>query len=173
MPTSYQPPTRGDSDANRTSSQTIETNMSAQADTVAQLLAQKDSAVITVHPSDTLGDAVKLLRDKRIGALMVTNDEAELTGILSERDIVRKLAETPGQTLPQTVSDNMTKDVKTCTPEDTLVSVLRIMTEGKFRHMPVIDRGRLCGMITIGDVIQYRLKALELEALQMKQLIVG
>ena len=67
----------------------------------------------------------------------------------------------------------MTRDVATCAPEDTLVTVLRRMTEGRFRHMPVVDDGRLCGMVTIGDVVNYRLRELEHEALQLKQMIVG
>jgi CBS domain-containing protein len=107
----------------------------------------------------------------------VTDDAGDLCGILSERDIVRKLAETPGQTLAQSVEENMTRDVQTCAPQDALIGVLRQMTEGRFRHMPVVDpqggTNRLCGMITIGDVIQFRLRTLEHEALQMKQLIVG
>ena len=92
---------------------------------------------------------------------------------LSERDIVRKLAETPGQTLPQTVAENMTRDVVTCGTQDTLVEVLRSMSEGRFRHMPVVEAGMLKGMVTIGDVVNYRLNELEHEALQLKQLIVG
>ena len=88
-------------------------------------------------------------------------------------DLVRKLADTPGQTLPQLVGDVMTKKVETCTGTEPLVSVLKRMTSGRFRHMPVMDAGKLAGMLTIGDVINYRLTELEHEALQLKQLIVG
>ena len=174
MPTSYQPPTRGDSsDSQRTVSQTLTSNTSEDIATVGQLLADKNTHVISVRPEDTLRQAVEILSEKRIGALVVTDDAGDLRGILSERDIVRKLAETPGQTLPQQVAENMTREVQTCAPDDALISVLRRMTDGRFRHMPVIDHGKLCGMITIGDVIQYRLRSLEHEALQLKQLIVG
>ena len=116
---------------------------------------------------------VQVLHDKRIGALIVVDDMGALAGILSERDIVRKLAETPGQTLPQTVAENMTKNVVTCSEDDMLIEVLRRMSEGKFRHMPVVNGGKLAGMITIGDVVNSRLNELEYEALQLKQLIVG
>ena len=103
----------------------------------------------------------------------MTDANGVLQGILSERDIVRKLAETPGQTLPQTVEENMTTGVVTCSPSDELIDVLRRMNDGKFRHMPVLDGENLCGMVTIGDVVNHRLEELEHEALQLKQMIVG
>ncbi len=174
MPSSYQAPMRGDAqDKKRTMSQTVATNVAQDTATVARLLESKGSDVIAITPDDTLSSAVALLRDKRIGALVVTGAGGDLVGILSERDIVRKRAETPGQTLPQKVADNMTQSVETCAPGDTLVAVLRRMTEGRFRHMPVLDGERLCGMVTIGDVVQYRLREVEHEALQLKQMIVG
>ncbi|EEE35929.1 CBS domain protein [Rhodobacteraceae bacterium KLH11] len=114
-----------------------------------------------------------ILRDKRIGAVVVTDQNGALQGILSERDIVRRMAETPGQTLPQSVADLMTSEVKTCAPDDLLNDVLKTMTDGRFRHMPVLSDGKLRGVITIGDVVHFRLKELEYEALKMKQMIVG
>ena len=138
-----------------------------------QLISKKGGTTYTISSSDTLSTAVSVLRDRRIGALLVTGTDGQLEGILSERDIVRKLAETPGQTLPQTVGENMTAKVETCTPSDVLVTVLRRMNEGRFRHMPVVEDGKLCGMLTIGDVVNYRLNELEYEALQLKQMIVG
>ena len=104
---------------------------------------------------------------------MVTDQNGALQGILSERDIVRRMADTPGQTLPQSVEALMTREVQTCAPEDRLMDVLKTMTEGRFRHMPVLSDGRLCGVITIGDVVHFRLQELEYEALRMKQMIVG
>ena len=173
MPASYRAPIRADKEKNRTSSQTASTNLKQDMGTVARLLAGKGGNVISIRPQDNLSKAVSILREKRIGALVVTDETGALKGILSERDIVRKLAETPGQTLPQSVSENMTANVVTCGPDDTLVDVLKRMTEGRFRHMPVVDSGKLCGMVTIGDVVQYRLAEVELEALQLKQMIVG
>ena len=156
-----------------TMSQTKGTNLTNDTATVRRLLDGKKTGVISITPQDSLATAVKLLSENKIGALIVNDDKGNLIGILSERDIVRKLAETPGQTLPQSVEDNMTRDVITCDLEDTLVEILRLMTKGKFRHMPVVENGKVCGMVTIGDVVNYRLTELENEALQLKQMIVG
>ncbi|MCP4206123.1 MAG: CBS domain-containing protein [Shimia sp.] len=173
MPSSYQAPNRNSDDKNKTVSQSRDTNTSSDVATVQKVLDQKGGNVFSIRPQDTLGDAVKVLRDRGIGALLVTDANGVLQGILSERDIVRKLAETPGQTLPQQVSDVMTSEVQTCTPNEPMVSVLRRMTEGRFRHMPIADETGLIGMVTIGDLVNYRLTELEHEALQLKQLIVG
>lgn len=173
MPSSYQNPMRRDSQREKTSSQSVQTNLANDTSTVRKLLAGKGGSIFSIGPDETIATAVDVLHEKGIGALLVTNPEGELVGILSERDIVRKLSETPGKTLPQTVSENMTHNVVTCTPDDTLISVLQRMTKDKFRHMPVLDNGRLAGMVTIGDVVHYRINELEHEALQLKQMIVG
>ena len=173
MPTSYRAPNRADNASNKTMSQSTATNLAAADVTVGDILATKGNAIYSIRPQDTIGHAVEVLRDKRIGAVVVTDSTGALVGILSERDIVRKLADTPGRTLPHKVEEVMTKDVETISPEDTLVSALKTMTKGRFRHMPVTDSSGLVGMITIGDVVNHRLTALEHEALQMKQLIVG
>lgn len=174
MPSSYQAPMRADSlRQKKTVSQSTQSNVAKDTATVRKLLDGKGGSVFSLRPDDTLATAVQILRDKRIGALVVTDVNGDLQGILSERDIVRKLAETPGQTLPQKVQDNMTSTVETCMPDDTLITVLRRMTEGRFRHMPVVEDGKLCGVVTIGDVVHYRLTELEHEALQLKQMIVG
>lgn len=172
MPSSYQAPKRGDQARDRTMSQTSATNLSNETTTVQSIIANKGD-VFAIRPQDTIGKAVEVLRDKGIGALVVTDANGTLQGILSERDIVRKLAETPGRTLPHEVSEVMTKSVEVCAPDEALVSVLRRMTQGRFRHMPVVADGKLAGMVTIGDVVNHRLNELEHEALQLKQLIVG
>lgn len=172
-PTSYQAPMRGDKNDKRTVSQSTSSNLTSSNSKVSNILDKKGAAVFAVSPDDTVKTAVEMLRDKKIGALLVTNADGAMVGILSERDIVRMLAETPGQTLPQKVEALMTKDVTTCAPSDPLVSVLTKMSEGRFRHMPVLEEGKLAGMITIGDVVNFRLNELEYEALQMRQMIVG
>ncbi|MEX0317518.1 MAG: CBS domain-containing protein [Ruegeria sp.] len=172
-PSSYQAPKRGDKAEKVTYSQTTESNLSHTQTTVSKLLEGKGDAVFSVRPTETIREVVGLLKEKHIGALVVTDQNGALMGILSERDIVRRMAETPGQTLPQSVEDLMTRDVQTCSPDDYLMDVLSRMTEGRFRHMPVLKDGNLCGMITIGDVVHFRLKELEYEALRMKQMIVG
>lgn len=172
MPASYQAPARGDK-AEKTVSQSVSSNVKTEATQVRHVLAGKSGDIITILADDTIATAVGILREKRIGALMVVDGSGKLVGILSERDIVRKLAETPGQTLPQTVGENMTRDVVVCTPDDVLVDVLKRMSEGRFRHMPVLAQDALVGMVTIGDVVNFRLREVEHEALQLKQLIVG
>ena len=172
MPASYQAPSRKDLEKSKTVSQSVDTNTKKSIGTVQQILATKKGEVFSIAPDDTISSAVSMLKERRVGALLVVSGGA-LVGILSERDIVRKLAETPGQTLPQKVSENMTDKVEVCSPEDDLVNVLRRMTVGRFRHMPVLDGVKLVGMVTIGDVISHRLNELEHEALQLKQMIVG
>ena len=122
---------------------------------------------------DTIGHAVQLLKDKGIGALVVASDEGELQGIISERDIVRRLADGSDGILDLPIGEIMTKDVVTCSPDDSMIKVLQIMTEGRFRHIPVVQNGMLVGLVTIGDMVNFRLKELEYESLQMKQMIVG
>ncbi len=173
MPSSYQSPTRGDKKSPIMYSQSTVTNTSSESATIGKLLAGKKNAVHSIRPQATLHEAVELLREKRIGALLVLNAQGHLLGILSERDIVRKLAEAPGETLAKQVQDAMTPKVETCTTEEPLVSALQRMTDGRFRHMPVVDNERVIGMVTVGDAVNYRLLELEHEALQMKQLIVG
>ncbi|MEM9060995.1 MAG: CBS domain-containing protein [Pseudomonadota bacterium] len=173
MPASYRAPMRKDKQSDRTFSQSSSSNLSADQADVGKIVANKGDEVFSIGPGETLHRAVEVLRDRRIGALLVTDDTGALVGILSERDIVRKLADTPGKTLPQLVQDVMTKNVETCTRDEKLISVLRRMTAGRFRHMPVVDDAKLIGMITIGDVVNFRLTELEHETLQLKQLIVG
>ncbi|SMR70984.1 CBS domain-containing protein [Aliiroseovarius halocynthiae] len=173
MPTSYQAPMRKDREGSQSHSQDPTSNLKTKSAVVGDILSRKGAAVIAIRPGETLGRAVEVLRDERIGALVVTDEAGALCGILSERDIVRKLADTPGQTLPQLVQDVMTKEVETCSAEDGLVSVLKRMSDGRFRHMPVMGDAGPVGMVTIGDVISHRLNEVEHEALQLKQLIVG
>jgi len=173
MPASYQAPTRGDRDKPRTHSQSQASNFMAETATVDKIMSSKGGDLISITPGETLGQAVEILRDRRIGALVVVDTSGSLCGILSERDIVRKLADTPGRTLPHRVEEVMTAKVETCSGSEQLVSVLKRMTAGRFRHMPVVEDGKPVGMITIGDVVTYRLNELEHEALQLKQLIVG
>lgn len=173
MPASYTPKTRDLDSQDRTSSQSIETNLSAAQATVAHVLEAKGEGLFWVAPEDTVATAVGKLRDHRIGALPVKSPQGELVGILSERDIVRRLADAPDSTMSMPVADLMSTDVQTASPDDTLVQVLRKMTDGRFRHLPVVEAGQMIAMLSIGDVVNYRLTTLEYEALQLKQLIVG
>lgn len=175
-PTSYAGPRRDDGKRETTHSQTVESSQSkppVDFGTVKQLLAKKGNTIFSVRPKDGMRKAVDILKEKRIGALVVVSNTGELEGILSERDIVRKLSETPGRVLEQNVEALMTRNVQCGSMDEQLAQVLHRMTEGRFRHMPVVDEGKLVGMVTIGDVVNFRLKELEYETVQLKQLIVG
>ncbi|QDG76095.1 CBS domain-containing protein [Labrenzia sp. PHM005] len=173
MPSSYQAPSRKDKIHETTHSQSQQSNTSHEVVTVGKILDSKGKDIFALRPQNTLHEAVVMLKEKGIGALLVKDADGKLQGILSERDIVRRLAETPGQTLPQKVEDIMTRKVEVCSPNDPLIAVLRKMKEGRFRHMPVLDDDNIVGIVTIGDVVNYRLNELEYESLQLKQLIVG
>ena len=142
---------------------------------VLDVLARKGThqTPITIDANATVTKAVALLKTHRIGALIVTGPDSGVVGILSERDIVRKLADTPGATLPQSVEENMTRDVITCTPQDVLLIVLKHMSEGRFRHMPVMENGALAGVISIGDVVKARLSELSMEKDALEGMIKG
>lgn len=172
-PTSYAGPRRKDKKADRTYSQTVRSNTSSNTSTVADLIEKKGTTVFSVRKEDEITKAIETLNEKRIGAVLVLSDAGKLEGILSERDIVRKMLEIPGRVRMQTVETLMTKKVQTCSPDEALMTVLRRMTDGRFRHMPVMDGDTLKGVLTIGDVVHYRLEELEHEAVQLKQMVVG
>ncbi len=131
--------------------------------TVARILAEKGHSVITVSPERTLEEAIHLLAAKRIGALVVTNADDTVAGILSERDIMRVLARLGGGAFDEPVSAHMTREVTTCGRSATIEEVMQTMTSGRFRHMPVCEDGRLAGMISIGDVVARRIATVEAE----------
>ncbi len=138
---------------------------------VESILAQKGSEVITTGPDVGLADAAKLLTDRRIGAVIVTDPPGQVVGILSERDIVRTLAAKREDTIGFKVADAMTRNVITCTPEDSIAGLMALMTERRFRHVPVKDGDRLVGLISLGDVVKYRVDEVEREATAMRDYI--
>lgn len=132
--------------------------------TVKSVLARKGASVITIEPTANVAAAVKLLGEKRIGALVVTGAGGRVIGILSERDIVRALAQHGGQALERQVAEMMTRKVMTCAEGDTLIELMERMTTGKFRHMPVVEQDKLVGIISIGDVVKWRVEEMEHDA---------
>lgn len=141
---------------------------------VRQILSSKpNQSVITVSSRSSVRDAVSILSEKRIGALVVSDSPDQVDGILSERDIVRQLGIAGLDVLLLPVSDLMTKAVIGCDPSDTAVSVLEKMTEGRFRHMPVIEDGRIAGVISIGDVVKARIDEVEHENSALTEMIAG
>ena len=141
---------------------------------VQHILAQKpNAAILTIRPESTVIEAAELLAEKRVGALIVTRDGKTIDGILSERDIVRELGKRGVASLKDKVSAIMTNTVIACHPGDTAVSVLEKMTDGRFRHMPVLDQGRMVGVISIGDVVKARIDEVESENSALAEMIAG
>jgi CBS domain-containing protein len=138
---------------------------------VKNILAHKGPGVATVLPSATIKDAVAELGDRGVGALVVSTDGRTISGILSERDIVRALHRCGPGLLTMTVGDIMTTDVHTCVPTDEVRSVARTMTERRFRHMPVTVDGELSGIVSIGDLVKSRIDELETEHDQLLEYI--
>jgi CBS domain-containing protein len=138
---------------------------------VKSILSAKGSDVATIAPTATLAEATKILADRKIGALLVTGAGGRITGIVSERDIVRALAEFGGGALQLPLTEVMTRKVVTCAPGDTVSVLMERMTAGKFRHLPVMDDGDLVGIISIGDVVKYRLTELQFEQDAMRDYI--
>jgi CBS domain-containing protein len=124
---------------------------------VREILSSKGNGVTTIEPTATIQAAVKALTVHRIGALIVTGAEQRVIGIVSERDIVHVLAVRGKEALDLPLTEIMTRRVETCNASDTISSIMERMTAGKFRHIPVVEQGRLAGIISIGDVVKYRL----------------
>lgn len=141
--------------------------------TVASILNGKGSDVFALSPDMSMTDAIAFLCDKRIGAAVVTDASGALVGILSERDVVRALGTSGVAILEHPVANFMTKEVQTCTPSDTSETLMRRMTEGRFRHLPVVEEGVLSGVISIGDVVKSRISELEHETEAMRDYIAG
>jgi CBS domain-containing protein len=130
---------------------------------VASILKSKGSSVATTLPSTTIFTVTWDLKLKGIGALVVSDDGNAVLGVIPERDIVRGLTEHGPKLLALPVSKVMTSPVITCTPDDGITTVMGRMTRYRIRHIPVVDRGRLCGIVSIGDVVKHRLDELEME----------
>ncbi len=141
---------------------------------VSQILRSKaDDAVVTVLPSVSIGQAAKTLAERRIGILIVSRDGNALDGIVSERDIVRQLGQAGASCLSEPVSSIMTARLVTCTHEMRADEVLQQMTEGRFRHMPVLEGDTLVGLISLGDVVKARLMELSMENVALEGMIRG
>ena len=139
--------------------------------TVKTILGHKSRDVVTIQPTATLAEAAGLLAERRIGAVLVLGIEGRVAGILSERYIVRALAERGGAVLGERVDHVMTRKVFTCSENDTVAQVMEQMTAGKFRHVPVTEEGRLIGIISIGDVVKHRLHEIESESEALREYI--
>jgi CBS domain-containing protein len=130
--------------------------------TVRSILDSKGHQVLSVEPDAKLAAAVKILGEKKIGAVLVIS-QGGMEGILSERDIVRVLAERGASVLDEPVSNVMTRKVVSCRQSDTVAGLMEMMTLGKFRHLPVVEDGKVVGLISIGDIVKRRVQEYETE----------
>lgn len=141
---------------------------------VRQILTAKGgNEVITIKPGTSVKEAAQILAERRIGGLVVSRDNETVDGILSERDIVRSLAVRGGACLSEKIDEMMTRNPVCCSLQDSSDAVLARMTEGRFRHMPVVDDGKLAGIVTIGDVVKARLEELSMEKHALEGMIMG
>jgi len=139
--------------------------------TVAAILAQKGNSVLTVEKTGDVSLVAGILAKNKIGAVVVTNEDGTVCGIISERDIVRVLAEHGADGLSRPISSCMTSKVISCSVHDTVNEVMEKMTAGRFRHMPIIDQNKLGGIISIGDVVKRKIEQTEREAEEMRNYI--
>jgi CBS domain-containing protein len=141
---------------------------------VQQILQGKGgTGVITIKPGTLVSEAAQILAERRIGGLVVSRNGDTADGILSERDIVRSLAVRGAGCLAEKIDEMMTPNPVCCTAQDTSDAVLARMTEGRFRHMPVVEDGKLIGIVTIGDVVKSRLEELSMEKNALEGMIMG
>jgi CBS domain-containing protein len=138
--------------------------------TVRAILDTKGHQVEGIQPGAKLSAAVKILGERKIGAVLVTN-LGRIEGILSERDIVRVLAERGADVLDEPISNVMTRKVVSCRPSDTVAAIMEMMTVGKFRHLPVVEDGKLVGLISIGDIVKWRVQEYEREQEALREYI--
>jgi len=140
---------------------------------VETILRNKGNWVATIRPDATLAEAVDILNSERIGAIVVSEDGEGVDGILSERDIVIALGEHGEDLLSRPVGEIMTRNVVTCDPADTVGELMAEMTSRRIRHFPVVADGRLCGIVSIGDLVKSRLDEVEFEASSLRSFIAG
>ena len=138
---------------------------------VKNILAGKGGNVITINPTADVIAAAKLMAERGIGAVVVLGADHRIVGILSERDIVQALAEHGLAVLNEPVSQVMTREVKTCSEDDTIGDLMARMTVGRFRHLPVVQQGRLIGIVSIGDVVKSRVEEIDQEAKTLREYI--
>jgi CBS domain-containing protein len=138
---------------------------------VKAILAAKGGDIVCIEPSADLAAAVKLLSTHRIGAVLIRGAGGRLSGILSERDIMRAISEHGATALTLPVRQVMTRNVATCGEDDSIASIMERMTVGKFRHMPVLSKGELIGLVSIGDVVKQRVGEIEQESEAMRDYI--
>ncbi len=140
---------------------------------ISDILNAKGTEVIATGPAETVAATARLLNYQRIGAVLVRDAKDNVVGVVSERDIIRGIAVNGARALDMEVRELMTREVVSCKPTDTIAEVMRVMTTRRFRHMPVMEDGTLKGMISIGDVVKYRLDESELETRVLRDYVIA
>lgn len=140
---------------------------------ISDVLRRKGAEVVTLAPDRTVRDLLALLAEHRVGALVVSSDGARVDGIVSERDVVRRLHVDEAALLDRPVAEIMTTDVHTCSPDDPLEDVMEVMTERRIRHLPVLVDGALAGIVSIGDVVKHRIAEVQHERDQLTAYVQG
>jgi len=135
---------------------------------IFQILKAKGRAVATARPDSTVSEIIIKLAQKKIGAIVIVGDNGEVVGILSERDVIRRLAERGDAALKEPVSQSMTSSVISCQETSTLEEMMELMTQGRFRHVPVIEDGALVGIVSIGDIVKHHIAEVEMEVTAMR-----
>jgi CBS domain-containing protein len=140
---------------------------------VSDILSQKGTSVFSVTSTTSVAEVAQQLTERRIGSVLVLDADSRITGIVSERDLVRALARYGAKAMDLETGDVMTKDVITCDPDDSIDHVMETMTRGRFRHLPVVRHGELLGLVSIGDVVKARLEETQHETEALKAYIVA
>lgn len=139
--------------------------------TVAVILKHKGARVETVRPSATVQQVSDLLSSKKIGAVVVTGSSGDVAGMVSERDVVNAIARHGARALERSIDEIMTRDVVTCRLTDSSFELMEVMTRGRFRHVPVVEGGKLIGIVSIGDIVKRRIEDADLERVAMRDYI--
>ncbi len=140
---------------------------------ISDILNAKGTEVIATGPAETVAATARLLNYQRIGAVLVRDAKDNVVGVISERDIIRGIAVNGARALDMEVRELMTREVVSCKPTDTISEVMRVMTTRRFRHLPVMEDGTLKGMISVGDVVKYRLDESELETRVLRDYVIA
>lgn len=138
---------------------------------VSDILKSKGDAIVSLSPGEPIAAALALLTENRIGSVLVIDEGGKIAGILSERDIVKAMHTFREDVFSKRVSELMTTNVVTCAPSDPVTAIMGMMTQQRFRHVPVVDQGRLIGLISIGDVVKRRIEEAQAEVEALRQYI--
>ncbi len=136
---------------------------------IASILQSKGADVSTVRPDDKISDVIQTLKNQGIGALVLTDGSSKILGIISERDIIGTLAERGPEALDLSVGELATTTVQTCTPGDSIEKIMSILTKWRIRHLPVVENDKIVGIVSIGDVVKYRLEEIASEAEALRE----